>query len=243
MRIWSTLIFLAVAACGTTQPTPEPAPEPVRTERPPPAPEAPPPATSLPEGANPALTNPSLAQEQAPETFDVVFHTTEGPFTVRFHRDWAPHGVDRVYNLVKIGYYDDVAFFRVVDGFMVQFGISGYPEVNKAWREATIPDDPVVKSNTPGMVTFAKTGAPDSRSTQLFVNYRDNARLDGQGFAPVGEVVDGMDVVQRLHSGYGDGPPMGRGPNQGLIHARGNAYLRESFPELDYIERAEIVQR
>lgn len=237
-----------LVACGEAEVAEEPATEgegaAAVEEAPPtkPAEEAPKAAaSSLPEGANPALTNPALASEQAPETFDVKFDTTEGDFTVRFHREWAPNGVDRLYNLVKIGYFDDVAFFRAVDNFMVQFGISGHPEVNAAWREATIQDDPVVKSNTKGMVTFAKTGAPNSRSTQLYINYGDNSKLDKMGFAPIGEVVEGMDVVESLYTGYGDGPPMGRGPNQGLIQSKGNAYLKEKFPELDYIESAEIV--
>jgi len=247
MRIVSTLLFLALAACGSTQEAPEPAPQPEPTpteqQAPQPAPAPAPKASSLPEGANPALLDPSLANETAPDQFDVLFHTTEGDFTVRFHRDWAPHGVDRVYNLVRIGYFADIAFFRAVRGFMVQFGISGYPEVNRVWREATIPDDPVKQSNTRGKVTFAKTNAPNSRSTQLYINYGDNSQLDSMGFAPVGEVIEGMDVVDKLHTGYGDGPPMGNGPNQGLIHTRGNAYLKEGFPELDYIESAEIVQR
>lgn len=197
---------------------------------------------TLPEGANPALTNPNLAKAEAPEQFDVKFTTTEGPFVVRFHRDWSPNGADRVYNLVSIGYYDQIAFFRAIEGFMVQFGISGYPEVNETWREANIPDDPVKKSNTRGMVTFAKSGAPDSRSTQLFINYVDtNAKLDAMGFSPVGEVIEGMDTVDMLYKGYGEGAPRGRGPNQMLIQSKGNTYLKDKFPELDYIEKAEFV--
>lgn len=241
MRIWTTLSLLTLIACGTTQPEQQPEPEPVeqpqRVEPPVQEQAPPPPPSTLPADANPALTDPSLANEQAPEQFDVVFHTTEGDFTVRFHRDWSPNGVDRVYNLVRIGFYDDIAFFRAIEGFVVQFGLSGHPEVNRAWRRANIPDDPVVKSNARGMVTFAKSGAPNSRSTQLFINYRDNAGLDAQGFAPVGEVVEGMDVVDNLHKGYGGAP------NQGRIQNQGNAYLKETFPELDYIRSAEIVQR
>lgn len=238
----------ALVACGDTETLPEPAPEAAEGAHGT-VPEADPAAggeqAGLPADANPALTNPALATEKAPATFDVKFDTTEGDFTVRFHREWAPNGVDRLYNLVKIGFFDDVSFFRVVrepNPFMAQFGISGQPEVNTAWRDATIEDDPVVKSNTKGMVTFAKTGAPNSRSTQLYINYGDNSKLDAMGFAPIGEVVGGMEVVEKLHAGYGDGPPMGRGPNQGMLQTRGNAYLKEKFPELDYIENAEIVE-
>lgn len=186
---------------------------------------------------DPALLKPEEADEKAPDSFEVEFQTTAGAFTAEFHRDWAPNGVDRLYNLVKLGYYDDVAFFRVIDGFMAQFGIHGNPKVNEAWKEASIEDDPVEKSNERGFVTFAKRQQPDSRTTQLFINFEDNEKLDDQGFAPVGKVVDGgMDVVDEIHSGYG------QQPSQAKIQREGNAYLEEEFPELDYIEEATVVE-
>src|SRR5690606_29460403 len=138
--------------------------------------------------------------------------------------------------------YDDVAFFRVIENFMAQFGIHGDPAVNEAWREARIPDDPVVESNRRGYVTFAKMNVPNTRTTQLFINFRDNTQLDGMGFAPIARVVEGMDVVDAIYKGYGEGAPNGQGPAQPRIQAEGNAYLRQDFPELDYIQRASIVE-
>ena len=157
-------------------------------------------------------------------------------------RDWAPNGADRFYNLVKIGYFKDIAFFRNIDGFMVQFGIHGDPAVNAKWREANIKDDTVKKSNTVGYVTYAQSGRPNSRSTQFFVNFGDNANLDGMRFAPFGKVVEGMDVVKSLYNGYGEGAPRGKGPDQGRIQEEGNAYLKKDFPKLDYIKSATIVE-
>jgi peptidyl-prolyl cis-trans isomerase A (cyclophilin A) len=171
----------------------------------------------------------------------VRFETTKGPFVVEVTRAWAPRGADRFYNLVKAGYYDDVAFFRVVSGFMVQFGIHGDPRVSALWREARIPDDPVSQSNTRGMLTYATAG-PDTRTTQLFVNFKDNAFLDSQGFAPFGRVVEGMAVVDSLYAGYGEGAPGGMGPDQGRAQAEGNAYLRGSFPKLDFVKTARLAQ-
>lgn len=194
------------------------------------------------EGPRPALTNPSLADETAPATFRVRFETTKGPFVVQVHRDWAPHGADRVWNMVRIGYFEDIAFFRAISGFMVQFGIHGDPVVNGQWRNARIPPDPVRQSNTPGRLTFAMGGSPDTRTVQLFINFVNNSRLDGMGFAPVGEVAEGMDVVNSLYTGYGEGAPRGRGPDQGLLQSQGNAYLMAQFPELDYIQSATIVE-
>lgn len=188
-----------------------------------------------------ALRDPSLATAQAPEQYKVRFETTKGGFTMEINRDWAPNGADRLYNLVRIGFFDDVAFFRVVEGFMVQFGIHGDPEISAAWREADIPDDPVTRSNERGMVTFATRG-PNTRTTQLFINFGHNAFLDGQGFAPVGRIVEGMDVVDSLYSGYGEGAPRGRGPDQGRMQFQGNDYLRESFENLDYTTRVFIVE-
>ncbi len=191
-------------------------------------------------GPNPGLLDPSEADEQAPETFRVKFETTKGDFVVEVNRSWAPKGADRFYNLVKVGYFDDVAFFRVLDGFMAQFGLHGDPAVNQAWRDTKIPDDPVTQPNQRGYVSFATAG-PNTRTTQLFINFGDNRRLDGMGFAPFGKVVEGMEVVDSLYSGYGEGAPRGRGPNQGLITQQGNDYLQNQFPELDYIERATIM--
>jgi peptidyl-prolyl cis-trans isomerase A (cyclophilin A) len=189
----------------------------------------------------PPLLNPEQATEKAPEQFRVRFETTKGPFVVEVHRDWAPRGADRFYNLVKLGYYDGVTFFRVIDDFMVQFGIHGDPQVSAVWRNAQIPDDPVKQSNTRGMVTFATAG-PDTRTTQIFINYKNNSPLDAQGFAPFGRVVEGMSVVDSLYSGYGEGAPRGAGPRQDRAQAEGNAYFRSDFPRLDHIETAKIIQ-
>ncbi|HEU5262584.1 MAG TPA: peptidylprolyl isomerase [Gemmatimonadales bacterium] len=179
-------------------------------------------------------------KERAPATFRAGFETSKGPFVIEVHRDWAPLGADRFYNLVRSGYYDGARFFRVISGFMAQFGIHGDPQVSAAWRGARIPDDPVRQRNTRGAVSFATAG-PGTRTTQLFINYGDNSRLDSMGFAPFGRVVEGMDVVDRLHAGYGEGAPRGRGPDQGRIEAEGNAYLEREFPELDQVRRATIV--
>jgi peptidyl-prolyl cis-trans isomerase A (cyclophilin A) len=194
-----------------------------------------------PEPGNPALLDPALAKEEAPKKYKVKFDTTIGEFVVEVTRKWAPLGADRFYNLVKIGFYDDVAFFRVIDGFMVQFGIHGDPRVNRAWATAGIKDDPVKQSNKPGYVTFATAG-PDSRTTQVFVNYGNNKPLDKMGFSPFGKVVEGMDVVKKIHSGYGEGAPKGRGPNQGKTKTKGNKYLKKDFPKLDYVKTATIVE-
>ena len=190
---------------------------------------------------NPALLDPSLATDEAPEKFRAKFTTTKGDFVIEVTRDWAPNGADRFYNLVKIGYLNDVAFFRNIAGFMVQFGINGDPAVNKKWRSANIKDDPVVKSNTPGYVTFAQSPAPHSRSTQFFINFGDNSQhLDGQRFAPFGRVVEGMHVVESLYNGYGEGAPRGIGPDQGRLQEEGNKYLKRAYPKLDYIKTATI---
>jgi peptidyl-prolyl cis-trans isomerase A (cyclophilin A) len=184
---------------------------------------------------------PSAAKEKAPADFKVRFATTKGDFTVELHRDWAPVGVDRVYNLVKLGYFTDVAFFRVIKGFMVQFGIFGDPAVARRWQPATIKDDDAGKhSNVRGTITFATAG-PDMRTTQLFINYANNSRLDSMGFAPLGKVVDGMKVVDALEGQYGEGAPEGKGPSQDRIQREGNVYLRAQFPKLDYVKTATIV--
>jgi peptidyl-prolyl cis-trans isomerase A (cyclophilin A) len=188
-----------------------------------------------------ALMNPAEANETAPDTFQVLFDTTKGEFTIEVTRAWAPNGADRFYNLVRRGYYDDVRFFRVLSGFMAQFGISGDPQLNTIWREARIPDDTVAESNRRGYVSFATSGA-NTRTTQMFINYGNNSGLDSQGFSPFGRVTDGMDVVDDLYSGYGEGAPSGRGPSQQLLQTQGNPYLIENFPDLDYINQATIVE-
>ncbi|MEZ4474955.1 MAG: peptidylprolyl isomerase [bacterium] len=196
--------------------------------------------TAAPAGdANPALLDPSKATETAPDKYTVKLETTKGDMFIEVDRSWAPKGADRFYNLVKIGYYDDVAFFRVIAGFMAQVGISGVPERNAVWRNARIDDDPVKGSNTAGMVTFATAG-PNTRTSQFFINFADNSRLDRMGFAPFGKLRD-MDVLNQLHSGYGEGFPRGAGPDQGKLQAEGNPYLRKDFPNLDYIKKATIV--
>jgi peptidyl-prolyl cis-trans isomerase A (cyclophilin A) len=188
---------------------------------------------------NPALRQPSLANEEAPESYRAKFRTTKGEFIVEVNKAWAPLGADRFYNLVKIGFFKDAAFFRVLDGFVVQFGINADPEVNRLWRQARVSDDPVKRPNRAGTITFATSG-PDSRTTQLFINLNDNTSLDRMGFAPFGRVIVGTEVVESLYGGYGEGAPRGRGPDQGLIQTQGNSYLKEKFPKLDYIITATI---
>jgi peptidyl-prolyl cis-trans isomerase A (cyclophilin A) len=188
-------------------------------------------------GAAPALAQ--LPTERAPATYKVKFETTKGDVTVEVHRHWAPKGADRFYNLVKSGFYDNVRFFRVLSGFMAQFGINGDPALMAKWRNTPITDDPVKQHNTRGTVTFATAG-PNTRTTQMFINYGDNGQLDGMGFAPIGKVTSGMNVVDKLYSGYGEGAPRGAGPDQQRMQTEGNAYLTKSFPKLDYIKKATI---
>ena len=190
------------------------------------------------------LMKPAALTDKAPDTFRVKVETSKGDFVVEVHRTWAPNGADRFYNLVKAGYYDGVRFFRVLRDpkpFMAQFGIHGDPAVSAVWRGATIPDDPVKESNKRGYLTYATAG-PNTRTTQLFVNYGDNSFLDGQGFAPFGQVVEGMEVVDNLHGGYGEGPPRGNGPDQGKVQTEGNKYLDEKFPKLDVIKKAAVLK-
>lgn len=198
----------------------------------------------FPASTHAAMTNPKLAKAKAPRHFAVRFDTTVGTFTVKCDRSWAPHGADRFYNLVAIGYFDDVAFFRAVKGFVVQFGIHGDPAVNAAWKKENLTPDVVKASNDAGTLTFAQAGQPagpgmtaDSRSVQLFFNLTDNTRLDAMGFAPLCKVTSGMDVVESIHTGHGEKA----GRDQGNIQAEGNAYLRQNYPELDYIESARLV--
>jgi peptidyl-prolyl cis-trans isomerase A (cyclophilin A) len=190
-----------------------------------------------------ALPNPKDAKmnQTAPAKYKAKFETSKGDFVIEVTRDWAPLGADRFYNLVQNGFYDDVRFFRVISGFMAQFGINGDPKLSATWREQRIKDDPVKGSNTRGMVTYAMAG-PNTRTSQIFINLVDNVRLDGMGFAPFGKVVEGMDVVDKLHSGYGEGAPRGAGPDQGRVQAEGNAYLNKEFPNLDYVKKATIMK-
>ena len=187
------------------------------------------------------LGNPAALTEQAPATYKARFDTSKGVFVIDVNRDWAPAGADRFYNLVKNGFYDENRFFRVISGFMVQFGINGNPQVSTPWRNAQIKDDPVKQSNKRGFITFATAG-PNSRTTQVFINFGDNARLDGLGFAAFGQVTTGMNVVDQLYSDYGEGAPNGRGPNQGRIQAEGNSYLTKEFPNMDFVRKASIGQ-
>jgi peptidyl-prolyl cis-trans isomerase A (cyclophilin A) len=199
-------------------------------------------ATSCKKADSPA-SNPVAAatDEHAPDTVRVRFETSKGPFVVEAYRAWAPHGVDRFYQLAKSGFFDNERFFRVLSGFMAQFGVSGDPSVNSAWKDRSMPDDPVAHTNERGTVTFAAKGSPNSRSTQLFINYRDNSNLDGMGFSPIGRVTEGMAVVDSLYAGYGEGAPDGNGPDQFKAQAEGNAYLQRDFPKLDYITKATIL--
>lgn len=197
-------------------------------------------ASPAPAAASGALMDPSMDTAQAPAVFKADFDTTKGKFVIEVHRDWAPLGADRFYNLVKIGYYNGAPFFRVIKGFMVQFGINADPAVNAKWIDAKIPDDPSAgHSNTRGMVTFATAG-PNTRTTQVFINYADNASLDSQGFVPFGQVTAGMDVVDNLNGQYGEGAPMGQGPDQQRLQQEGAAYTKASFPGLDYVNSASI---
>jgi peptidyl-prolyl cis-trans isomerase A (cyclophilin A) len=177
--------------------------------------------------------NPAQMNETAPERFQVKFDTTKGEFTVDVTRAWSPNGADRFYNLVKNGLYNNCRFFRVVENFIVQFGINGDPGISKIWRSANIPDDSSSQSNTRGSITFATAGK-NTRTTQLFINFGNNSFLDSQGFTPFGKVTQGMDIVDAIENKYGEQP------NQGLIQSQGNAYLEKSFPDLDFIKSATI---
>ncbi len=202
--------------------------------------------TALLPAARPALAqsplaNPAALTEKAPATYEAKFDTSKGTFVIEVHRAWAPRGADRFYNLVKNGFYDNVRFFRVLSGFMAQFGINGDPSLSAKWREARIADDPVKMSNTRGTISFATAG-PNTRTTQVFINFGDNASLDRMGFAPFAKVISGMKVVDSLYAGYGEGAPQGNGPDQSKIQMEGNRYLNASFKRLDYIKKATIVR-
>jgi peptidyl-prolyl cis-trans isomerase A (cyclophilin A) len=181
-----------------------------------------------------SLLHPATLHARAPETFLVKFHTTKGDFTMKVTRAWAPLGADRFYNLVLHHFYDGASLFRVVPKFVVQFGLPADPQIGRAWANANIKDDPVVKSNLTGYVTYAM-GGPNTRTTQVFINLVDNARLDSMGFAPFGQVIEGMDVVQQFYGGYGD-----NGPDQGRLTNEGKAYVEKNFPKLDTIITAHI---
>jgi peptidyl-prolyl cis-trans isomerase A (cyclophilin A) len=199
------------------------------------------PPTPRPAAAVPNPLPPPPADAASPDSFRVKFATSKGDFTVDVTRAWAPKGADRFYRLVSDGYFKDIRFFRVLPGFMAQFGMSGSPALTAKMDTLRISDDPVTQSNKRGMVTFAMAG-PNTRSSQFFINYRDNAMLDSQGFSPFGRVVDGMKVVDALYGGYGEGAPNGAGPSQDSIRTKGNEYLRRAFPKLDYIKSATIVK-
>jgi peptidyl-prolyl cis-trans isomerase A (cyclophilin A) len=222
MRFWSTLI--TVMALGVMAGTAG--------------------KTASAQGANlnkAKLRTPAQLTEKAPDAYKANFDTSKGAFVVEVHREWAPNGADRFYNLVKNGFYDEIRFFRVLDNFMAQFGINGDPGIQSVWRGASLRDDPVKQSNKRGFITFATAG-PNTRTTQVFINYKDNSSLDSQGFAPFGQVTSGMDVVDKLYKDYGEGAPRGRGPEQGRLQQEGNAYLTKEFPKLDYVKTATIAQ-
>jgi peptidyl-prolyl cis-trans isomerase A (cyclophilin A) len=183
---------------------------------------------------DPALLHPATLKAKAPDLYDVKFVTTKGDFVVQVNRAWAPLGADRFYNLVKHGFFTDAPFFRVVPGFIIQFGLTPVPAVNRAWQSANIKDDPVTQSNKPGYITFATAG-PNTRTTQLFINFGSNAFLDSQGFAPFGQVTSGMEVVKSLYSGYGERP------DQGAITSQGKAYIEKNFPNMDSIKSATVI--
>jgi peptidyl-prolyl cis-trans isomerase A (cyclophilin A) len=226
------------------------APPKVETPATPAAPTEPTPAPAAAANAKPAtpahnyikeLLAPAKLKEQAPATYKVKFETTRGDFTITVTRAWAPLGADRFYNLVKHHFYDNAAFFRVVPQFVVQFGVSANPSVSAAWKHADIKDDPVTQTNKRGAITFAQTGNPNSRGTQVFINLKDNPGLDhmGQGFPPFG-VVDGngMNVVEMMYEGYGDSA----GPDQDQLEKQGDPYLGKGWPKLDYIKSASLVE-
>jgi peptidyl-prolyl cis-trans isomerase A (cyclophilin A) len=219
-------------AAPSTVPSAAPAPTPT------PTPVASPASAPVESAApvDPALLKPEAAKATAPAKFKVKFTTTKGDFVVEATRAWAPLGADRFYNLAKLGFFADAGFFRVVPDFVVQFGIHGNPQVAAAWKGASIKDDPKgTQLNEKGTLTFAK-GGPDSRTTQLFINFKDNKSLDSMGFPPFGKVVSGMEVVDAINKEYGEMP------QQGSIQSDGNAYLKRQFPRLDYVKSATLVK-
>ena len=237
MRDYSRIAILVCFCCIISIPASPQAPTPAPAKKPAGAAKAPA-ARSTPY--DPALLQPATLRAKAPAEYEIKFVTTQGEFTVKVTRAWAPNGADRFYNLVRHHFYDGVSFFRVLPGFMAQFGLSAYPEVSKVWENATIKDDPIVQSNHRGFLSFATAG-PNTRTTQVFINYGNNEALDRSGFSAFAVVSDGMEVVDKLYSGYGEGAPDGHGPNQGLIGSRGRAYLEKDFPKLDSIRSATLV--
>lgn len=209
---WGVLCCLLVAGCTNNQQTAE-----------------------IPQTKSPSIKPTGNQPGRISETYKVRFETSKGDFVVEVHPEWAPQGADRFRTLIESGFYDQVRFFRVVPDFMVQFGINGDPDVQTLWRNRSMPDDRVKQSNKRGTITFATSG-PNSRTTQVFINYKNNYGLDRQGFSPFGEVVEGMDVVDSINSEYREKP------DQGQIQSRGNEYLNKVFPNLDYIKSAKIVE-
>jgi peptidyl-prolyl cis-trans isomerase A (cyclophilin A) len=232
-RIALLVLTGSILSIGASAQTPTPAP----AKKPAAAANAP---AAKANSFDPALLQPATLRAKAPAEYDVKFVTTAGEFTVKVTRAWAPNGADRFYNLVSHHFYDGAAFFRVLPGFMAQFGLSAYPEVSKVWENANIKDDPIVQSNHRGFLSFATAG-PNTRTTQVFINYGNNEALDRSGFSAFAVVSDGMEVVDKLYNGYGEGAPDGHGPAQDLIGSRGRAYLEKSFPKLDSIRSATIV--
>ena len=196
--------------------------------------------TTTPPTSSASLLNPASLKLQAPPVFHAKFVTTKGDFVIEVTRAWAPHGVDRFYNLVKYHFFDGAAFFRVMQGFVAQFGISARPDVSRAWQHANVPDDPVTQSNLRGTLCFATAG-PNTRTTQVFINLGDNTPLNGMGFSPFGKIISGMEVVDKLYNEYGDGAPNGRGPDQNRMQREGKVYLDKSFPLLDTIKSTVVL--
>jgi peptidyl-prolyl cis-trans isomerase A (cyclophilin A) len=230
-------LVVCIAACEKAPPPP--------VEKAPAPPVAAAPAAEVVVPPTAALLHPDPAKISAagPDSFVIHAVTSRGEFDVKVHRNWSPKGADRLYYLTSNNFFDGIRFFRVIAGFMAQFGVHGDTAVAHAWNKLTIADEPVKHGNKRGTLTFAKTSAPNSRSTQFFINFGDNAQLDGGGFSPVGEVTSGMNVVDSLYSGYGDGADMGgQGPLQGRLGAEGNAYLKAGFPKLDYFVTARVSQ-
>jgi peptidyl-prolyl cis-trans isomerase A (cyclophilin A) len=249
----AALMGILFYGCKSEAPPPEqpkaeaPAQPKAETPAPAPAPEKPA-ATANAPGPAPrplfdrALLRPAALKEQAPETFQVKFSTTRGDFVVTVNRAWSPNGADRFYNLVKHHFFDNASFFRVHPAFIVQFGISAYPPVSAAWRNSTIKDDPVKESNKKGTITFATAG-PNTRTTQLFINFGDNSQLDKMGFSPFGKVTEGMNVVEMFYEGYGEIPAMGGpGPEPSEIERQGKLYIDKNFPKLDSIKTATLMR-
>jgi peptidyl-prolyl cis-trans isomerase A (cyclophilin A) len=198
---------------------------------------APKPAAPKPAAAPNRLLTPAALTAKAPDVFKVKFDTSKGVVMLELHRDWAPLGVDRFYNLTRNGFFSGARFFRVIPNFMAQFGVSGDPAVNAAWEKVRLNDDPGGKqSNVRGFLTYGSTGQPNSRGTQLFINYKDNSYLDKTGFVPIGQVTEGMEVVDMLNAEYGAAPQN----QQQRIVAEGNKFLLANFPRLDYIKTATV---